>query len=339
MKIEGIYKVVAIVLIITMITGWYSGCISPDIKRDFFMGCVAVPRQPLDESSWINAFELLGNNAEFVLHHVQIDWELFENTSDVDINQSEELQFLYFITEMSKLYNLDVFIVIDPLTQNRENLDPNSVGMNFSVSGVRQAFKNIAIHIAQYYSPIYLGLGSEVNTYIHHHPEDKNNFISLYKETYDLVKQESSETKITTTLQFESMAGLHEAEAHFEIIDEFEPKLDIIGITTYPSPYFRTPDEIPDTYYSQLKEYTNKPVIVAESGWPSGGNLAYHGSEKNQRRFLIRFVELTIDIDLELWIWWFLHDWEEYGDFFSTMGLRKSNGIPKTSWFVWKNIF
>ena len=101
MKIEGIYKVVAIVLIITMITGWYSGCISPDIKRDFFMGCVAVPRQPLDESSWINAFELLGNNAEFVLHHVQIDWELFENTSDVDINQSEE----WIIEFMSKGHN------------------------------------------------------------------------------------------------------------------------------------------------------------------------------------------------------------------------------------------
>ena len=118
----------------------------------------------------------------------------------------------------------------------------------------------------------------------------------------------------------------------------FEDKVDVIAITTYPSPWFNNPGDMPENYYTQLKQHTDKPIIVAESGWPSSGNPSYHGSLVNQNRFLERFIELTADIDLELWIYWFLHDWDDIPDFFRTMGLRTSRGIPKPAWFTWRRI-
>ena len=49
---------------------------------------------------------------------------------------------------------------------------------------------------------------------------------------------------------------------------------------------------------------------------------------------------LTSALDLRLWIWWFLHDWDgpEYGAFFQTMGLRASDGGVKESWASWLDL-
>jgi hypothetical protein len=304
------------------------------------MGCAPIPRQPVDQEAWIDAFTILGKDADYVLHHVHIDWELFVETPDVEVNDSTSLQGLEFVVGMAKSYNLGYLLVLDPLTSNREDLEPNSLGSDFNASGVRQAFKNIALRIARDYTPVYFALFSEINTYIMHHSEDKNNVLSLFEETALLVKQYSPGTKILTTFQYESMSGLTQLPAHFNLINEFEENLDVVGITTYPSPFFIDPNQIPDDYYTKLKTFTGKPIIIAESGWPSGGNSSFHGSEQNQRNFLFRVFNITQDINLILWVWWFLHDWaqEGYEDFFKTMGLRTSTGTEKTSWLAWISI-
>lgn len=100
------------------------------------------------------------------------------------------------------------------------------------------------------------------------------------------------------------------------------------------------PGLIPADYYSRIRQYSSKPLIIAESGWPSGGDKAYHGSKENQKKFLATVDRLSEAAGLKLWIWWFLHDWEGegYPAFFKTMGLRNAKGKEKLAWKEWRRI-
>ena len=78
--------------------------------------------------------------------------------------------------------------------------------------------------------------------------------------------------------------------------------------------------------------------MIAESGWPTAGGAG--ASIANQTAFLERLPELTKDLNLRLWIWWFPHDWAGtgYAEVFKTMGLRQANGTPKPAWDSWLEI-
>ncbi len=310
---------------------------TPAPARSFAMGCVAVPRQPLSTDAWIEAFDLLHDNAEFVLHHAAVDWA--DYAAGIPTSMTPNLQSLDFISQMAAARSVRRFFVVDPLASDRLNVDPNlpaAVGSSFADPAVRSAFRNFALRIARDYAPDILGLGSEINTYCGAHPEDRASLLSLCRETYDAVKAISPSIVITSTLQYEELS----MTADWGIIDEFDGRLDRLAITTYPSPWHVDPDAMPADTYSRILAHSTLPVIIAESGWPSGGDPAFHGSPANQERFLSRLVELTAMLDLRLWIWWFLHDWEGGGlpGFFTTMGLRSVAGAPKPAWSRWQAI-
>jgi len=323
----------------------------PISERSFELGFMAIPKQPITTDAWFNAFELLRDNGEFVLIHAHIDWLDFVDSSDTVFEiRPQNLESTNFLSEMAKMYGLKTFIVIDPLEgTNREEIDAKARMLSpelsrlplFSDEKLRKAFKNYSVRIARDYKPEYLGLGSEINTYIAKNPEDAENLISLIKETIPLVKQVSPNTKITVTFQFDQLNGTSfSGKTQWDILASLESKLDLVAISSYPSLWFASPEEIPDNYYSQIKEHTNKPIIMAESGWPTAGAAQYHGSYENQNKFLLRFIALTKDLDLKLWIWWFLHDQpgDGYLDFFRTMGMRTSDGQEKPAWKTWQSI-
>jgi hypothetical protein len=303
-----------------------------ETSGNFEMGFLPIPRQPISKTHWIELFELLKDNADTLLHHAQINWK-----NPLDIESSR------FIVGMSRSYGLKLFIVVDPLSPNRNSLDPNlpkDFRPNFADKNVREGFKRFTLKLCTEFKPEYLALGSEVNSYFLQHPEEIKNFLYLYKETYAAVKKISPETKITVTFQFESLSGTSGNKPQWELISMFEPDLDVLAISTYPSFWFASPSQMPPDYYSRLRKFSAKPLVIAESGWPSGGAKAYHGSAENQRQFLLRVAELTKGLDLKLWIWWFLHDWKgkEYADYFKTMGLKEANGVEKPAWITWQQL-
>jgi len=273
-----------------------------------------------------------------VLTHVAIDWRAFQDGPDAAAFQA--LEGLTWSSGMAARDGLQVFYVLDPLSRDRVQIDPAlpvELGRRFADEPVRRAFKHCAMRLARDYHPPYLALASEINTYFKSHPDDAEPFLSLYRETAEAVKQISPATRVTATLQYELLTGTFDGIPRWDGLERFGDALDVVAITTYPSPFFSGPDAIPADYYLQLSRHSTKPVLVAESGWPTGGGASFHGSTANQERFLRRFVELTAGLKLELWIWWFLHDWEGkgYPAFFQTMGLRTSKGAAKPSWQTW----
>ena len=52
--------------------------------RKLSLGFSPIPKQPLTTEAWLETFDqLLKQNANFVLHHVHMDWEAFANGIDV----------------------------------------------------------------------------------------------------------------------------------------------------------------------------------------------------------------------------------------------------------------
>ncbi len=94
------------------------------------------------------------------------------------------------------------------------------------------------------------------------------------------------------------MTGKKHAPA-WSLIEKFEPKLDLVGFTTYPMFDYKTPAESPADYYAEIRKHTRKPIAITEMGWLSqekfSGALAalngtgYEGSEQEQVDFLARF--------------------------------------------------
>lgn len=82
-------------------------------SRTFQMGFAPIPRQHLTAQAWLDAFDLLKKNAEFVLHHARIEWE--NSSSGEKTNRGREWESLKFISGMAERYGLKLFLVMDPL--------------------------------------------------------------------------------------------------------------------------------------------------------------------------------------------------------------------------------
>lgn len=307
-------------------------------SSSFALGFAPIPKQPVNSEAFVDAFDTIKGNADLVLHHSHIDWGNAAGSG----GPAPQYDSLVFVSGMAESRNLTLFLVIDPLLPDRSALDVPGGEASFSDALVREAFKTFTLRAVQASHPAFLALGSELNTYLSAHPTEVGSFLSLYRETATAVKSDPLNTNIpiSITLQYEELTGRAAGSSQWELFSTLEPLLEFVSISTYPSPFFASPQTMPSDYYSAIATHTSKPVIIAESGWPSGGAPEFHGSIENQVAFIERVPALVQPLDFKLWVWWFLHDWQQggYPEFFTTMGLISANGIPKPSLDAWRKM-
>ena len=139
----------------------------------------------------------ISQHADVVLFQQEIPWTDFAKSPDVD---SEKLEELRGMVQLTVGHGLEPIFVVDPLDglNRREfiGLPPELAGSNFSTTEIRNAFKNYALRLVREFNPRYIGLGSEINTYMDAHPDDVENYLSLYRETYAAIKAEAPETQV-----------------------------------------------------------------------------------------------------------------------------------------------
>jgi len=177
------------------------------------------------------------------------------------------------------------------------------------------------------FQPNYLFLGIELNGYYKHNPKDFKNFVTLYKETYDLIKTKYPNTKISVTFLYESLY----LENQWDAITAFGDKLDVVGFTTYPSFYYDSFEKIPKNYYSNSYKYIpKKPIMFMEVGWPGD-------DENKQAQFINQFFKHTKNLKIEGFFWTLLHDWN-FGGPFKTMGMINSKGRKKPVFYTLKKL-
>lgn len=229
------------------------------------------------------------------------------------------------------------------LDQGRKELDlPASLraraasNLSFSNPLIRSAYVEAATELARL-KPPYLCLATEINLLGLQKLSEYLHFVSLYKEAYQAVKRVSPATSVFVSFQWEWVRILDAREPnrisdHSKLINIFRPELDLVGFTTYPSPFHESPARLPPDYYTWMFRHipARHPVMIMEAGWPTSGT----GSEAEQVAYLERLPGLLKGINLVGFEWAILHD-VQIGSFdanLNTVGLRYRDGRPKPAY-------
>ena len=207
----------------------------------------------------------------------------------------------------------------------------------------RRLYVDTAATFAERHKPKYLAFGIEVNVLYEKSPAEFDDFVQLFGEVFDAVKAKSPDTKVFTIFQLERMKGLNgglfggvndPSKAQWHLLGKLN-KTDLIAFTTYPGLIYRTPSEIPASYYSEIRSHTSKPIAFTEIGWHSEASPAgWESSESEQAEFVTRFFALTKGLNKEMVVWSFLYD-QATIEPFRSMGLLRNDGTPRPAWNAW----
>jgi hypothetical protein len=320
------------------------------VPRPFEMGLSSLPREP-SKTGYEEVFGLAGENGEIILIQRAPPWEEFRpggviSAETVDLTREEE--------RLAEENGLEVVVAIDPLDPadrgRLASLPEDMTDAGFGDERVRSAFIAYAQYLALNLRPRYMALGMEVDLYEAARPDDFDDFVSLYFEAYDAVKDISPETLVFPTFQLEAIENLLSTTdqrarpggpTRWHLALRFEPKVDVLAVTTYPSFVFATPEEIPSDYYDQVRRRSKAPIAIAAMGYSSGEGRdgINEGTEQEQEAFLRRVFQDAQRLNMAFAVWFASADpafvQEQPLDLLQHIGLRRADGSPKPAWDVW----
>lgn len=314
-------------------------------SRSFAMGVSSLPAE-LTEESYGETFRLAASAGEVILIQRTPPWEelLAGAFSEATVITTQRE------TALAEQYGLDIFVAIDPTDGSRQRnrlagLPDDLLGAGFSDPDIHKALIDYARYIAETYRPTYLAFGVEMNGYQQHHPEDFERFVVIYHEAYEVVKEISPETLVFPTFQFEELQGRLPFQdplpPQWHLISRFEPRLDVLAISSYPDIVFPDANEIPESYYAQLSLYTNRPIAIAGMGYSSRASeeISTAQAEEAQAAFLRRTLDNAQQLSMPFVVWFVSQDPSFTGESaldLGNSGLIHQDGSPKPSWLLWQ---
>ena len=265
--------------------------------------------------------------------------------------QHLDLKVAEMMVTLSRKAGLNPILGLSPTTldQGRKELDlPADIRqtagavISFANPVIRKAFKKAAVQLAQL-KPDYLCLATEINFLAMQRLPEYLHFAALYKEAYRELKRVSPDTKVFVSFQWEWMRILDAKEPfkikeHSKVIAIFRPELDVVGLTTYPSYFHKTPADLVPDYYSWVYRHARKSdeIRLMEVGWPTGGT----GSELEQLAYIRRLPALLEQVNVSVVAWALLHDiaLPEFDADLNTVGLITSSGQKKPGYREFKSL-
>lgn len=255
------------------------------------------------------------------------------------------------MVEKSRRAGLEPILGLSPTTldQGRKELDlPSHVRrraapyISFANPVIRQAFKQSALELARLEVP-YLCLATEINFLALQRLDEYLHFVTLYKETYALVKAVAPETRVFVSFQWEWMRIL-DARAplriteHTKLVNIFRPTLDVVGLTSYPSAFHDTPADLAPDYFTWIEHHvlSSDEVLLMEVGWPSEGS----GNEQEQRQFVRALPVMLEGVNVSVVAWALLHDvgLEAFDANLNSVGLITTTGRRKPAFADFENL-
>jgi len=311
--------------------------VAEDIKeRDFYIGIVPSPKS-IPESTFddlTKAYEEAGRVAEVTM--------VWGNPGGIGLH--DKLKQNKVVTAV-RVYGLKPVLTLNFHTIKEvpgEGLKviidaPEDVTAEVSNSEFRELWIDEAKNIAKEFKPEYFSLGNEINDYFYKNPDDLKDYLTLFDEAYDAIKEVSPNTKVMVVFSYTHLIDSNQ----WDLFAKFDSRVDVMGLTTYPWKHFDSPKNIDADYYSKLNQYITKPIAFTEIGWPSTS------SEAEQAEFLVKFVELVKDNNVEMINWLFLHEMDVtqgigknvFSAETGTIALRNADGSKKEVYDVWERLY
>lgn len=302
--------------------------------RSFKIGVGALPRHFPDasEADWLDMAAKVPEVAEIAV--AQSEWRDSQtSTGQIPII----LQWVYGLNSGNR-YEPQFAINFFQGEGVADLTMPDNASNDWTNASAIAKYREVALGICEKFRPQYLGLGVEVNTYWQYHPDDFARFVQVYRDLYDDIKARYPQTKLFVTFQLEKMKGLGgktfgtSIPSHWQLLDLFGDKLDLVVFTSYPEVEFSRPSDIPGDYYGEILLHTRKKIAFSEIGWSSN-----NGSEADQDAFIARFLQTAPSLDPEFVDWSLMHDSKGSGPL-TTVGLRSNDGAAKSAWNAWARL-
>ena len=246
-----------------------------------------------------------------------------------------------FVDDLIRGNGMAPIIELSFMGENLTLQSPQSLGYSALSSPLwRRAYLQAALEAVRAARPRYLSLGNEVNRWYEKYGLDGDNgfqnYVSLYNEVYDAVKELSPETRVFCTFAREIVSENREAD--LGVLSLFDPaRMDLLAFTSYPHAVKGTssPSSLPDDYYTRaLNHMPGKPLAFTELGWPS---IEAFGGEAGQASFLVQVTgRLTRDRGASLSVvgWCWLSDLTAEDH----VGLITRSGEEKEAYRVWLSL-
>lgn len=313
--------------------------------REFLLGFSAMPAEQSVEG-YTAAMDLAANYGEVLLIQRQPEWQSFLGARVSTELERTTLAERQAISErkLTLAYAIDVF---DPASRGRlAGLPPRLEGKTLADPELRQAFVQQVRFVALNYRPAFLIIGVEVNAAFEANPEGYAAFREAYNEAYDEVKAAVPGTLVFPSFQYEQLLGAIPWEPphapRWRLLEEYEQRIDVFGITTYPSFVYQAAKKIPPEYYTEARTRTKLPIAFVSVGFASEQTREGLNSSTaaEQRRYLQRAIVDAETLESPLFVWFVGRD-PVYADsspldLIASVGLRTRDDQPKDSWQSWE---
>lgn len=229
---------------------------------------------------------------------------------------------------------------------------------SFNHPDVKTAFFNYIEQGIQFFSPDYLNIGVEANLLMKINPGVWDEYIELHRETYTRLKELHPDLTI-----FVSMTGIDLLEGYTDVNHDDQVRAfndlidytDIFALSLYPYMTKYMTNEIPQDMYDVLAEWTDKPMAIAETGYPAQDFGIYVGDvrvqfdtdETKQANYIEFLLDEAYQHEFVFVINFVLRDYDELWEAIGARedltiawrdtGLFDENGAERPALTIWRN--
>ena len=274
--------------------------------RSFYMGFTPFPYEiSVEAANYV--YSKLETDADIINHHFDngVPWTEALNEEPFHQNIIDDWNF----RKSNTSGNHKVYVSVTPINFSRnglaayrgeaDNMDlPNPWNTYpFNHVDVRTAYFNYCKRIIDFFKPDYFNMAIEANLLYVNSPSNWSAYIQFHQYVYSQLKFTYPDLPV-----FTSVAGAHLLSGFIDGNDHVQQRLavlqlmdysDFYGISFYPfmSTYLGNP--YPDNSFDELFEVSNKPIAVAETGYPAqtfsvdagGGLVTIESDNSKQQKF------------------------------------------------------
>lgn len=333
-------------------------------ERSFYMGFTPFPYDVTDEAL-VYMVERIQADGDLIAHHLDEGVPWLEALAGTDYSEALMAEWNYrrFISQ-----NHQVFVSITPIDIARTTMAPyhGPQGVTalpspwdtyaFNHPDVMTAYLAYAQRTIEHFDPDYLAIGIEVNALLTNTPEAWPDYLELHQYVYEQLKDEYPDLPIMATLiapaLLQGYTEEHDYSAQMQAMDEIMPYSDYFAVSLYPYMSIYTTDQLPNDLFQRLRELSEKPMAIAETGYPAGsfsitfpdGVYTFESNPEKQAEYISLLLNSAQAYDVRFVVNFILRDydavWELMGRdetlaIWRDTGIYDEDGILRPAGDIW----
>ena len=345
-----------------------SGGESPEPTRSYHLGFTPFPHD-ISQAAIDYVYAAIGNDADIIAHHFDegIPWPEALAGSDYQQNVLDDWNQRKSKTPSGH----KVYVAITPINTSRNGLalywgpddnlplpDPWN-GYAFNHDDVKTAYLNHALRTINFFDPDFLCVGIEVNLLVTNNPGVWSAYLELNQYVYSELKKLYPNLPVMVSLfGIALLDGYRGEDDHADQMQAFANIIDdtdYYAISLYPYMSVYLSDSIPATMFDDLFSLSDKPIAIAETGYPAqsfsitvegGATIDFNSTPQKQRNYIAGLLEQADQRNFILVINFVLRDydalWEAIGSpqwaiVWRDTGVYDQDGVSRPALDVWRD--